>query len=75
MHAQKIECKILDFLIEKIAAETGGKANDAAVARYFEMQPPIISKIRHGKVKVNSDLILAIHEKMGVPVADIRALL
>ena len=75
MHGQKIECKILDFLAEKIAAELGGKANDAAVAKYFKIQAPVISKIRNGKAKVNSDFILSIHEKLGIPVKEIREML
>ena len=70
-----VKCQLLDFLAEKIKEQEGGKANDSAVAKYFKMSPPVLSKIRHGKIKVNSDFILAIHEKMGIPVEDIRDML
>lgn len=75
MHGNKIKCDILDFLAERISQDTGAKANDASVAKYFEMSPPVVSKIRHGKIKVNSDFILAIHEKMGIPVKQIKEML
>jgi hypothetical protein len=39
------------------------------------MSPPVLSKIRHGKIKVNAEFILAIHEKMGIPVKQIRDML
>jgi plasmid maintenance system antidote protein VapI len=49
--------------------------NDAQLSRTLDVQPPTISKIRSGKINVSADMILRIHECLGMPVADIRALL
>jgi plasmid maintenance system antidote protein VapI len=49
--------------------------NDAQLSRTLDVPPPTISKIRSGKVSVNANMILRIHETLGMPVADIRALL
>lgn len=47
--------------------------NDAALARELGVAPPVISKIRHGRMSVGDTLILKVHEKFGMPVPDIRA--
>jgi hypothetical protein len=47
--------------------------NDAALARALEVAPPVISKIRHFHLRLGASMILAIHEKSGVPVSVIRA--
>lgn len=62
--------KLLDTLIEKYSLK-----NDAEIARRLEVAPPVISRIRNGRCVVSSDIILRIHEKLGMPVADIRACL
>jgi len=49
--------------------------NDAQLSRTLDVPPPTISKIRSGKVNVSADMILRIHETLGMSVADIRALL
>lgn len=49
--------------------------NDAGLSRALGVAPPVISKIRHGALKVGSSLILAIHETFDVPVAEIRRLI
>jgi plasmid maintenance system antidote protein VapI len=49
--------------------------NDAALARYLEVAPPIISKIRHDKLAVGPYMILKIHEKTEMSVKDIKFLL
>jgi len=49
--------------------------NDAQLSRTLDVLPPTISRIRAGKVNVSADMILRIHETLGMSVADIRALL
>lgn len=61
------ENALLDHLVVKFVMK-----NDAALCRALEVAPSIISKIRHGKLPVTDRLILRMHEKLGVPVADIR---
>jgi plasmid maintenance system antidote protein VapI len=62
--------KLLDAVKERYSIK-----NDAELSRTLDVPPPTISKIRSGKVNVSADMILRIHETLGMPVADIRALL
>ena len=59
---------LLDTLRERF-----GIPNDAALADELEVCPSQISKLRGGK-RLTAGLILAIHEYLGVPVAEIRQL-
>ena len=52
-----------------------GLKNDAALCGKLGVTPPAISKIRNGRNNVSAELILIIHEKLKMPVADIRVLL
>jgi plasmid maintenance system antidote protein VapI len=61
-------------LLDKIK-ELYSIKNDAQLSRTLDVPPPTISKIRSGKVSVSADMILRIHETLGMPVADIKALL
>jgi hypothetical protein len=49
--------------------------NDAALSRALEVGPPVISKIRHGRLPVGAGLLIRIHEVTGLSVADLRLLL
>ncbi len=49
--------------------------NDAAIARTLDVGPPVISKIRNRILPVSDGMILRIHERMGVSVPKIRALI
>lgn len=60
----------LDWLTAKLNLK-----NDAALSRALEVAPPVISKIRHYRLPVGPVLILRIHEKFSIPVAEIRAAL
>ena len=62
--------KLLDTLKEKYDLK-----NDAEISRRLEVKAPVISKIRNGKTNVSAEIILKVHENLGMPVADIRALL
>jgi plasmid maintenance system antidote protein VapI len=62
--------KLLDTIKERYSIK-----NDAELSRTLDVPPPTISKIRSGRVNVSADIILRIHEVLGMPVADIRALL
>jgi len=62
--------KLLDFIKERYKVK-----NDAELSRTLDVPPPTISKIRSGKVNVSADMILRIHECLGMSVADIRKLL
>lgn len=62
--------KLLDTIKERYSIK-----NDAELSRTLDVPPPTISKIRSGRVNVSADIILRIHECLGMPVADIRSLL
>lgn len=49
--------------------------NDAALARLLQVQAPVISKLRYDRMGLSDAMILRIHEKAGIPVADIRKFL
>ena len=67
---RNLACPVLDFIIESRKLK-----NDADLCRLLSLAPPVISKIRHKRVAVSDTVILRIHEKLGMPVAEIRALL
>ena len=61
--------KLLDTLIEKLNLK-----NDAELCRVLEVQPPIISKIRHGKLAVGATILLRMHEKSDLPIKELKQL-
>ncbi|SNT16060.1 hypothetical protein SAMN06265795_115112 [Noviherbaspirillum humi] len=61
---------LLDTLIQKM-----GLKNDAALCRALEISPPIISKIRHGRLPVSASLLIRMHEVSGMSVRDLRDLM
>lgn len=61
---------LLDILIAR-----GQLKNDAALSRLLEVAPPVISKMRHGRLPLGALLLLKIHELLDMPIRDIKALL
>ena len=61
--------KLLDTLINKLQLK-----NDAELCRVLEVQPPIISKIRHRKLAVGATILLRMHEKSELPIKELKAL-
>jgi DNA-binding transcriptional regulator YdaS (Cro superfamily) len=51
-----------------------GCKSDAALGALLNISNPTLSKMRHKKTKLSPTVILAIHEKLDVPVATIRQL-
>jgi len=66
-----------DFALFDHIMETNNLKNDARLYEFFDkkISKPDISRYRHGKKKVSAGHILVIHEKLGMPVAEIRSLL
>jgi plasmid maintenance system antidote protein VapI len=48
--------------------------NDAALSRALGISPATICKIRTGKHGFSAGVVLRIHEALGMPVAELRAL-
>jgi plasmid maintenance system antidote protein VapI len=61
---------LLDHLMSKLNLKT-----DMQLANYFEMPPSVISKVRNRKNGVSANFILLIHEKLDIPVEEIRKLI
>lgn len=49
--------------------------SDKDLAVFLNTEPPYLSRMRTGKLKVSSTIILAVHETTGMPIAEIRGLL
>jgi hypothetical protein len=62
--------RLLDTLIERL-----GLKNDAAFSRALEVAPPVISKIRHGRLPVGASLLIRMHEVSGLSIRDLRYLM
>jgi plasmid maintenance system antidote protein VapI len=61
--------KLLDTLIERMNLK-----NDAELCRVLEVQPPIISKIRHRKLAVGATILLRMHEKSDMSIRELKEL-
>ena len=62
--------KLLDCVRERM-----GVKNDAALCRALAVAPAVISKIRHGKLQVTSRMMIRMHFRSGLSIAEIFALL
>lgn len=61
---------LLDYLLK-----TTGAKNDARLGRLLQLSPPVISKVRNGRLNVTDSFILRVHESLGISVRQIRAIL
>ncbi|WBS05534.1 hypothetical protein OU994_15225 [Pseudoduganella sp. SL102] len=59
--------RLLDTLAERLNAK-----NDAALSRALEVAPPVLSKIRHGRLPVGATILLRMHEASGIPIRKLR---
>lgn len=49
--------------------------NDAGLSRVLEVAPPVISKIRHGRLPVGATLLISAHEESGLSIKEMKAIL
>lgn len=49
--------------------------NDRQLASKLGLSTPVISRIRTGKSGVSADVIIRIHEEMGLSIAEIKELI
>ncbi|WP_194726996.1 hypothetical protein [Noviherbaspirillum malthae] len=61
---------LLDILIDKLNLK-----NDAALCRKLGVTPPVLSKIRHGKMPVGATLLITMHEESGISIKELRRLM
>lgn len=62
--------KLLDYLIKNY-----GFKNDRAIALNMAISIGTMSKVRTGKLKPSASFIIKIHEKFGIPIAEIKSLI
>ncbi|WP_211465315.1 hypothetical protein [Collimonas silvisoli] len=62
--------RLLDAVITRL-----GLKNDAALSRYLKVRPPVISKIRHGRLSVGASLLITIHEASELSIAELKSFL
>lgn len=62
------------MLFDKIMLDNGLK-NDAALSRFLEVNPPVISKVRHGRLTVSAQMKIDIHKKTRMPISEIEKLI
>jgi hypothetical protein len=62
--------RLLDSLITKLQIR-----NDAALSRALEVGPPVISKIRHGRLPVGASMLIRMHEITAMSIRELRVLL
>lgn len=61
---------LLDALIERMNLK-----NDAALSRALEVAPPIISKLRHGRLPVCASILIRMHEVTKLSIRELRDLM
>ena len=61
-------------LLDAVLRKTGLK-NDAALARALEVAPPVISKIRHGRLPVGASLVVRVCELTEMGLSEIKSIL
>ena len=76
MKAQKkqpnpeLNSRLLDRLIDVM-----GLKNDASLARVLEVAPPVISKIRQGRLDIGPILLIGAHEESGLSIKEMKAMI
>jgi plasmid maintenance system antidote protein VapI len=48
--------------------------NDRQLSIKLGVAAPVISRLRNGKAKVSAEMMIAIHETFGLPIAEIKEL-
>ncbi|WP_211460506.1 hypothetical protein [Collimonas silvisoli] len=62
--------RLLDALIEKMHLKY-----DVALSRLLEVDPPVISAIRHRRLPIGPTLLISMHEASGLTIAELRSLM
>ena len=61
---------VLDDLLYRFSLK-----NDAALSRMLHLRPPIISKLRHHRIRISPFILIRIHEVTQLTIREIRALM
>lgn len=61
-------------LLDHLQTLLTSRKNDAHLSHILDVAPPVISKLRHGRLEVGPTLIIKVHEAFGMPISDIKAM-
>lgn len=61
---------LLDTLIVRLQLK-----NDAALSRLLEVGPPVIGKIRHKQLSIDSSMLIRMHEISDLTIRELRYLM
>jgi len=61
---------LLDHLVKHLKLK-----NDAALSRLLEVQPPVVSKLRHGRLPVGPTMLIKMHEVSDIEIRELRRLM
>lgn len=62
--------QLLDAVLWKLRLK-----NDAALCKLIDVQPPVISKIRHYRMAMSAAVLLRLHETTGTNIKELQALM
>jgi transcriptional regulator with XRE-family HTH domain len=62
--------KLLDALIVRL-----GVRSSSALAREVGLSPSVISKVRHRRLAVSGEILLAIHDATDIPIRELRRMM
>ncbi len=60
-----------DTLIDRLCAAVGARSY-SALGRAIDISPSVLSKVRHRRLAVSSEILLRMHESTGIPIRELR---
>lgn len=58
-------------LIDRLCTAVGARSY-SALGRVIDVSPSVLSKVRHRRLAVSSEILLRMHEKTGIPIRELR---
>lgn len=58
-------------LIERLCKAVGARSY-SALGRVINVSPSVLSKVRHRRLGISSEILLKIHEATGIPIRELR---
>lgn len=52
-----------------------GFKNDAALSRALQVAPPVVSKLRHGRLLVGPSMVIKLHEVSDISIRELKSLM
>jgi plasmid maintenance system antidote protein VapI len=59
--------RLLDAVMGKLLLRS-----DAALSRALEVPPPVISKLRHDRLRIGPTMLIRMHEVTGLPIRELK---